>query len=221
MDQATCDAMKRILASHNITPQHLQILLEHEADTVNAIRFALTQIALKQNAQANPEAREIAGGKILFTQGITPLPLDFHGWKFYINQRNKQSAASSGCDLRGLDTVNKPAAFHRPLLDISSIHLLDTEQGTLNSEQAHRIVGDSVNCDTKEKTTPMLVFEVLRYFWSQFSDINAAYILINKRIDSLGFPVIFNSQSNGKMVKFLSAIPAQSQEYTGYYAMCS
>ena len=61
----------------------------------------------------------------------------------------------------------------------------------------------------------MLVFELLRYFWDEITNLNAAYVVINAAIKDVGFPVIFNSADAGQARDLCARHPAAARAVHG------
>lgn len=167
-------------------------------------------------------AIELPEGGLAFQQPAEPLPFVFSDWQMYVRQRNLKASDHMKCSFDETKLQSLPdEAFGEPLApDISSIYLVDTSQARIRPEQAHTMLS-AVAPHSAQRTRPILTFEVLRYFWDEINNLNAAYIVVNAAIKDVGYPVIFNSLSNGKRVTFVPGIPQQHAEYTGYYACCA
>ncbi|MEK8033488.1 hypothetical protein AACH06_21925 [Ideonella sp. DXS29W] len=222
MHTALCEEMFATMGSIGIHERHLQRLLKSKPHLQFGLKYALGQAELTDTEREPPSVVELPGGGLAFQQAVDPLPFDAKDWQIFVRQRNTKAPEHMRCNL---DAAKSSAlaeeAFNEPLEpDVSSIFLVETSQARIRPDQAHELIA-SVAPGSARRTRPALTFEVLRYFWDELNNLNAAYVVINSAIKGVGYPVIFNSLSNGKRLTFVPGLPQQHAEYTGYYACCA
>lgn len=221
MHSPICQRLMDVLSADGMNETHLDTLVAHPAYLQMGLKLALTQIALHEASPVNLEPIEMSDGGLLFRQHIEPLPFAMRDWQVYLRQRNSKAAENMRCTLDPARAeLFGDLTFHERLApEVSSIYLLETNQARISPKQAAEMFSE-IAPESAARTKPMLVFELLRYFWDEITNLNAAYVVINAAIKDVGFPVIFNSLTQGKRVTFVRGIPQQHEQYTGYYACC-
>ncbi|MEK8034696.1 hypothetical protein AACH06_28090 [Ideonella sp. DXS29W] len=222
MHTALCKDLFDSLASAGLQEGHVRRLLTRPAHLHFSLKFALGLVELEDKAREPMSVLELPKGGLAFRQAAEPLPFDYKDWQVYVRQRNGTVPEHMQCHFdTSRQSAFATAEFNEPLSpDISSIFLVETAHARIRPEQAHEML-HAVAPDTARRTKPLLTFEVLRYFWDEINNLNAAYVVINSAIKGVGYPVIFNSLSKGKRVTFVPGVPHQHAEYTGYYACCA
>lgn len=221
MHASLCQDLLGSLSSAGLEERHLRRLLAHQHHLHHSLKFALTLIALEAPAKVDLQALELATGGLAFQQSVDPLPLDVREWQLYVRQRNAKTRDHLKCtfDANKQDLFSDQALQEPLSPQVQRMFLVETAQASIRPEQAHLMLAE-VAPHSAKLTRPILVFEVLRYFWDEINNLNAAYVMVNAPVRDVGYLVIFNSLSNGKRVTFVPGIPLQHAQYTGYYACC-
>ena len=145
----------------------------------------------------NLEPIEMSDGGLLFRQHIEPLPFAMRDWQVYLRQRNSKAAENMRCTLdpaRPNSLAISPSTnawrprcrrstCWRPTRRASAPNrpprCSARSPGVRSAHQAHAGV----------RAAALLL--------GRITNLNAAYVVINAAIKDVGFPVIFNSLTQG------------------------
>lgn len=216
-----CEEILQAITECGFGREHLKLLIQEPMMLRLGLRFAISQIALKQVKPGELSFAEGPSGEVIFTQNIVPLPISAKEWELFFQQFARLGNGKFRCHFdRSMNLFN--SGYFDDILhpDTSSIVLVETDHSHLTQEQACEIA-EHVAPKVRERTKPSLIFEVLRNIGGLMSEVNAAYILVGQRVRGAHeFPVLFNHQTEGQKLTLVKGIPKQQEPLSGYYAFC-
>jgi hypothetical protein len=219
-DPIDCDALCRLLQTPlqeaGFSLSSLELLAANRCLLRSTLARATSAMTVQPDLQACSDPRFPHAAA--FTSPVSPLPLEPLEWVDFIDERNRMPGQRACEIMSGADYGRERIFTRRTGRPPSTLLLVETSKGTRAESDLVRSA-ETLLPGSTTTTNPRLIFEVLRYFWTGMSEINAAYVMVADPARESGapMPILFNPPKGPLRLGLVNQVP-KNFGYNGYLA---
>jgi hypothetical protein len=217
-NESLCDELIPPMLAAGFTPQTLQLLAANPGLLKRTLARTLAAAPVQPELDVLTDSQR--ADCAVFACPLVTLDLEPTDWLEFIQERSATPGARA-CELTATADFGRHKVFaKRWQVPPTRLLLIETSNGTRAEVDIVRSA-QALAPHASMRTTPRVIFEVVRHFWSVVNEINAAYILVADPSREAGspLPILFNPPTGPLKLGFVNQIP-KNFGYNGYLAFC-